>query len=87
VVIELKRDPSDDEVVGQLSRYMGWIKERRAAPTGVSVRGIIVVHEVTPKLRAAALAHENVQLYTYSLSIALYPVVLPGRNQTDPVTC
>jgi len=87
VVIELKRDRSDDEVVGQLSRYMGWIKEHRAGPTGVRVRGIIVVHEFTLKLRAAAMAHENVQLYTYNLAIALHPVALPGRNQTDTVKC
>ena len=87
VVIELKRDQTDDEVVGQLSRYMGWIKEHRAGPTGVGMRGVIVVHEVTPKLRAAALAHENVQLYTYNVAIALHPVALPGRRQTDTVTC
>jgi hypothetical protein len=80
VVIELKRDRSDDVVVGQLSRYMGWIKEHRATPFGVSVRDIIVVHEVTPKLRAAAMAHDSVQLYTYELAIALQPVVLPNRG-------
>jgi hypothetical protein len=74
VVIELKRDRSDDEVVGQLSRYMGWIKEYRAAAVGVSERGFIAVHEVTPKRRAAALAHENLQLYTYELALSLRPV-------------
>jgi Endonuclease NucS len=82
VVIELKRDCSDDEVVGQLSRYMGWIKEHRAAFAGVGVRGIIVVHEVTPKLRAAAMAHDNVELFTYDVAIALFPVFLPGRTPT-----
>jgi hypothetical protein len=87
VVIELKRDRTDDEVVGQLSRYMGWAREHRANAAGVSVRGIIIVHEVTPKLRAAALAHDNVQLYTYNLAIALHPVALPGRSQTDMVKC
>jgi hypothetical protein len=30
VVVELKRDQGDDEVVGQVSRYMGWIKQHRA---------------------------------------------------------
>jgi hypothetical protein len=87
VVIELKRDRTDDEVVGQLSRYMGWIKERRATPAGVGVRGIIVVHEITPKLRAAALAHQNVDLYTYEVAIALQPVALPGRSQAGTVKC
>ena len=87
VVIELKRDQTDDEVVGQLSRYLGWIKEHRADPTSVGVRGIIVVHEVTPKLRSAALPLAIVDLYTYELAIALRPVALPGRNQTDNSKC
>lgn len=79
VVIELKRDQTDDEVVGQLSRYMGWARECRAAPAGVKVRGIIVAHEATPKLRAAASAHDNVSLYLYKLALALQSVSLPGR--------
>jgi RecB family endonuclease NucS len=79
VVIELKKDQTDDEVVGQLSRYMGWAKERRAAPAGVKVRGIIVAHEATPKLRAAASAHDNVSLYLYKLALALQSVSLLGR--------
>lgn len=87
VVIELKRDRTDDEVVGQLSRYMGWVREHRADTLGVGVRGVIVVHVVTPKLRSAALAHENVQLYTCHLAIALQPVALPGRSQTDKLKC
>jgi RecB family endonuclease NucS len=86
-VIELKRDRTDDEVVGQLSRYMGWIMQHRAAPIGVSVRGIIVVHEVTPKLRAGALAHDKLQLYTYGLAVALQPVTLPRWGHTDTVRC
>ncbi len=51
VVIELKRDQTDDEVIGQLSRYMGWATEHKAAPQRVGVRGIVVVHELAPKLR------------------------------------
>ena len=87
VVIELKRDRSDDEVVGQLSRYMGWIKEHRAATVGAKVRGIIVVHEVTAKLRPAAMAHDIVQLYSYDLAIAVSPVLLTGQTQMDRVKC
>ncbi|HVC97799.1 MAG TPA: endonuclease NucS domain-containing protein [Pirellulales bacterium] len=71
VAIELKRDRSDDEVVGQVSRYMGWLMEHRAAEEGVGVRGIIVVREVTPKLRAAALAHESIGLFTYELGVTV----------------
>jgi len=78
VVIELKRDQTEDEVVGQLSRYMGWVKVERAAPAGMKVRGIIVAHEATPKLRAAATAHDNVNVYLYKLALALQRVSLPG---------
>ncbi len=74
VVIELKRDLSDDEVVGQLSRYMDWIKEHRALPAAVTVRGIIVVHHITPRLRSAVLAHANVRLCTYDLAITIQQV-------------
>jgi Endonuclease NucS C-terminal domain len=87
VVIELKRDLTDDEAVGQLSRYMGWIKKHRAAPVGVGVRGIIVVRAITPKLRAAALAHETVELYTYDFAIVLHPVELPERRPDPAPTC
>ena len=76
VVIELKRDQTDDEVIGQLSRYMGWVVEHRATQAGVGVRGIVVVHEMTPRLRAAALAHSNIEIYKYEVTVALSPVVL-----------
>ncbi len=73
VAIELKRDRSDDEVIGQVSRYMGWLKEHRAAADDVGVRGIIVVREVTPRLRAAAMAHDSIGLFTYELGVTVRP--------------
>jgi hypothetical protein len=76
VVIELKRDQGDDEVVGQCSRYMGWIKQHRADPAGVSVRGIIVAYNITARLRAAVLPHGNISVYTYQFSVALTPDVM-----------
>jgi RecB family endonuclease NucS len=79
VVIELKRNKSDDEVVGQLTRYMGGIKEHRADPNGVGIRGIIVVHAVTPRLRAAVLSLANVELYNYKIAIELTAFALNGK--------
>jgi len=73
VVVELKRDQGDDEVVGQVSRYMGWIKHRRADHEGVGVRGIIVAHEVTSRLRSAVLPHPIISVYTYRFSLTLAP--------------
>ena len=83
VVIELKRDQTDDEVIGQLSRYMGWVVEHRAVSAGVGVRGIVVVHEITPRLRAAAIAHSNLEVYKYELAVNLSPIPLRKQNITD----
>jgi hypothetical protein len=54
---------------------MGWIKQHRADPTGVDVRGIIVAHEATARLRAAILPHANISVYTCQFSVALTPVI------------
>jgi hypothetical protein len=79
VVIELKRDQGDDQVVGQVSRYMGWIKQHRADPQKVGVRGIIVAQEATNRLRAAVSPHSNIGLYTYQFAVTLAPVVAMAR--------
>ena len=83
VVIELKRDQGDDEVVGQLSRYMGWIKQHRADCEGVGVRGIIVAHEATERLRSAVLPHPNIGLFTYQFSVALAPAESQMQARTE----
>ena len=83
VVIELKRDQGDDEVVGQVSRYMGWIKQHRADPKNVGVRGLIVAHEVTGRLRSAVSAHSNIGLYTYDFTVALAPVEVLAQARTE----
>jgi len=77
VVIELKKDKPERQVVGQLSSYMGWIAEHRAASAGVGVRGVIIAHEITEKLRAAVLPHDNIDVYEYRFSVTLLPVELP----------
>jgi hypothetical protein len=87
VVIELKRDQGDDQVVGQVSRYMGWIKKERADPQAVSVRGIIVAHEASERLRSAVSAHQNIGLYTYQFAVMLAPLVIKGQKQESRATC
>ena len=80
VVIELKKDKPERQVVGQLSSYMGWITEHRAAAAGVGVRGVIIAHEITEKLRAAVLPHDNIDVYEYRFTVSLRPVEMPGRG-------
>ncbi|HZP26355.1 MAG TPA: endonuclease NucS domain-containing protein [Dehalococcoidia bacterium] len=71
VVIELKKTPSDDKVVGQLLRYMGWVKKNLA--NGGMVTGIIIVPEVSERLKYAADMLPSVRVMTYSVSFALSP--------------
>jgi hypothetical protein len=87
VVIELKRDQGDDEVVGQVSRYMGWIKQHRADPKSVGVRGIIVAHEATDRLCSAVAPHSNIGLYTYEFAVTLAPIVVPAQATQSVSPC
>ncbi len=70
VVIELKRDRSSDEVVGQLARYVGYVKKHFLKP-GKRVRGIVVTHEADERLLLAIEAFENVELRLYDVKVTL----------------
>jgi len=70
VVIVLKVSKGYDKVVGQLLRYMAWIK-RNQVETGQSVRGIIVARHISEDLLLACSSVEGVQLFEYELSVAL----------------
>ncbi len=65
VVVELKKGKGDDKVVGQLARYIGWAKERLAH--GAPVRGLIVAHVISDRLKRAARAFEAVRLIAYEV--------------------
>lgn len=66
-VIELKRGQTGDAVVGQVLRYMGWVRGDRLKGDQ-SVWGIIICHEADPKLKAAISVTPNVDVYTYERS-------------------
>lgn len=70
VVIELKVSKGYDRVVGQLLRYMAWIKKHQAEP-GTSVRGVIVAREISEDLLLACSTTPGVQLFEYKLSVEL----------------
>lgn len=75
VVIELKVSKGYDRVVGQLLRYMAWIKENQAdTENGQQVRGIIVARKISEDLRLACSLAENIKLYEYEISVKLNPV-------------
>lgn len=72
VVIELKVSRGYDRVVGQIMRYMAWIKKNLA--DGKPVRGIIVASEISEDLRMATSMISGVQLVEYELSFKLKPI-------------
>jgi restriction system protein len=70
VVIELKRGQTSDATVGQVLRYMSWVREN-VATEGQSVRGIIVASEIDDALRYAARGLPNVSVKTYTVTFSL----------------
>ena len=60
VVIELKRGMTSDEAIGQVLRYVGWVKENIAGD-GQDVHGWIVTGDYDEHLRLAASA-ANIRL-------------------------
>jgi hypothetical protein len=67
VVIELKRGETDDQVVGQVLRYIGWVREKYNEE---NVRGIIIVGKKNKYLEYAVSSLPNVELKEFSLSIS-----------------
>jgi restriction system protein len=69
VVIELKRNRSSDVVVGQMLRYMGWVKKNLC--NGRGIRGLIICREHDRKLTYAASMLHNVELKYYKVTFEL----------------
>jgi hypothetical protein len=70
VVIELKRSQTSDATVGQVLRYINWIKKNLAKPDQ-KVRGIIVASEIDDALRYAVTGLPNVSVKTYTVTFSL----------------
>lgn len=69
-VIELKVSRGYDRVIGQLMRYMAWIKNNQAE-AHQEVRGIIIAREISEDLILACSLMPNVHLFEYELSLAV----------------
>jgi RecB family endonuclease NucS len=72
IVFELKRARSPDHAIGQLTRYMGWVKQTIGKEH--EVRGIIVAKAITENLRYAVTVIPNVSLFEYEVSFQLNPI-------------
>lgn len=77
VVIELKVSRGYDRVVGQLMRYVAWIKKNLADETQ-SVRGMIVARQISEDLLLACSLVPEVELYEYQLSLSLNRIKTAG---------
>lgn len=65
VVIELKAGVADLSTFGQISAYLGWVKDNPARNS--NVRGIIVASDFDEKIRYALKLTPNIKLKKYKL--------------------
>lgn len=70
VVIELKKGRPSDRVVGQVLRYMGWVK-RNLCANGQNVKGLVICREHDQKLTYALEMTNNIDVRYYSMSFKL----------------
>lgn len=63
-VFELKRGRPADSVVGQISRYLGWIRDARSE-FEEHATGAIIAERVDSRLRYAVRANPNLSVWTY----------------------
>lgn len=70
LVVELKRGRASDVVVGQILRYMGYIKANVAEPHQ-SVEGVIIALEDDHRLRHAISIVPSISFYRYAVRFQL----------------
>jgi len=70
LVIELKRGRASDGVVGQIQRYMGYVKEE-LAEDGQEVYGAIIALEDDLRIQRALSVTKNISFYTYRVEFSL----------------
>jgi len=70
LIVELKRGRASDVVVGQVLRYMGFVKEQ-IAEDDQTVEGVVIALEDDQKLRWALIAVPAVSFYRYQVSFKL----------------
>lgn len=68
-ILELKVARGSDAVIGQVLRYMGWVRENLA--NGAPVYGVVVASSTSDKIKYAASEVPNILLMEYELSFAL----------------
>jgi hypothetical protein len=77
LVVELKRGQGSDATVGQVLRYMTYVRKHVAQP-GEEVRGLVIAQEADDSLRYALAAVPDVELQLYQLQFSLRALDDPG---------
>lgn len=72
VVIELKKGKTSDSTVGQLLRYISWVRAN-IAEAKQNVRGMIIARDVDEALRYAIKDIDYVEVRTYKVDFHLRP--------------
>jgi RecB family endonuclease NucS len=81
LVIELKRNQSSDQTVGQLLRYMGWVKQHLAGD-GEKVEGLVIAHQADDSIRYALAVAPDVELQLYEVDFRLRKTNVSPEGQT-----
>mgnify|MGYP000243905519 CR=1 FL=1 len=67
-VIELKKNQTSDDTIGQVLRYMGWVKQELQPEI---VEGLVVAGKYDKRLHYAASMAPNVDVFVYEVSFNL----------------
>ncbi len=78
VVFELKLTRGPDRTLGQLQRYMGWVKENIAGKQ--SVHGVIVANKISKTLKYAASVTSNISLFEYQVDFRILSVKISNTS-------
>ncbi len=82
LVIELKRNQTSDQTIGQALRYVGWVT-RHLAQEGQTVEALVIAHKADLEARYALSTLTNVRMMTYEVAFTLRDLG-PISNQRTP---
>jgi restriction system protein len=71
LVVELKKGRVSDSVVGQVQRYMGYVKDELAEESQ-TVKGVIIALEDDIRIRRALSVATNIEFYRYQVTFKLF---------------
>jgi restriction system protein len=71
LIVELKKGRASDVVIGQIQRYMGYVKDE-LAESNQTVKGVIIALEDDLRLKRALSVTNNIEFYRYQVSFSLH---------------